>query len=252
MVKSMETKAYGSIRKMKSYGACGVVLGMAALGMVFSSPSVQADELVVADQPTVVETKSVTEKATAQDGEEGAVQEPALKILDSKDSKKDLPENKTVEDQKKPDLKKEAGSEKEVDQKDASEKTETVKEADKKADKGTKKTLKEAVAEAEKAGVTVTYGEKVTHDDEAKASQDTEEQVKQLEKLTNEVLETKASIEKLITEAKKAGVVFDGVDSITVSKGEDLKTRTKEVEEYLNALIQKQKEISAKLDGLVN
>ena len=248
----METKAYGSIRNTKSYGACGVILGMALLGMAFSSPSVQADQLAVADQPTVVETKSVTEKATIQDGEEGAVQEPALKILDSKDSKKDLPENKTVEDQKKPDLKKEAGSEKEVDQKDASEKTETVKEADKKADKGTKKTLKEAVAEAEKAGVTVTYGEKVTHDDEAKASQDTEEQVKQLEKLTNEVLETKASIEKLITEAKKAGVVFDGVDSITVSKGEDLKTRTKEVEEYLNALIQKQKEISAKLDGLVN
>lgn len=252
MVKSMETKAYGSIRNSKSYGACGVILGMAVLGMAFSSPSVQADQLAVADQPTVVETKSVTEKATIQDGEEGAVQEPALKILDSKDSKKDLPENKTVEDQKKPDLKKEAGSEKEVDQKDASEKTETVKEADKKADKGTKKTLKEAVEEAEKAGVTVTYGEKVTHDDEAKASQDTEEQVKQLEKLTNEVLETKASIEKLITEAKKAGVVFDGVDSITVSKGEDLKTRTKEVEEYLNALIQKQKEISAKLDGLVN
>lgn len=252
MVKSMETKAYGSIRNTKSYGACGVILGMAVLSMAFSSPSVQADQLAVADQPTVVETKSVTEKATIQDGEEGAVQEPALKILDSKDSKKDLPENKTVEDQKKPDLKKEAGSEKEVDQKDASEKTETVTEADKKADKGTKKTLKEAVAEAEKAGVTVTYGEKVTHDDEAKASQDTEEQVKQLEKLTNEVLETKASIEKLITEAKKAGVVFDGVDSITVSKGEDLKTRTKEVEEYLNALIQKQKEISAKLDGLVN
>lgn len=248
----METKAYGSIRNTKSYGACGVILGMAVLGLAFSSPSVQADQLVVADQPTVVETKSVTEKSRIRDGEEGAVQEPVLKTLDSKDSKKDLPENKTVEDQKKPDLKKETGSEKEVDQKDASEKTETVKEADKKADKGTKKTLKEAVAEAEKAGVTVTYGEKVTHDDEAKASQDTEEQVKQLEKLTNEVLETKASIEKLITEAKKAGVVFDGVDSITVSKGEDLKTRTKEVEEYLNALIQKQKEISAKLDGLVN
>ena len=248
----METKAYGSIRNTKSYGACGVILGMAVLGMAFSSPSVQADQLAVADKPTVVETKSVTEKATTQDGKEGAVQEPALKSLDSKDSKKDLPENKIVEDQKKPDLKKEAGSEKEVDQKDASEKTETVKEADKKADKETKKTLKEAVAEAEKAGVTVTYGEKVTHDDEAKAAQDTEEQVKHLEKLTNEVLETKASIEKLITEAKKAGVVFDGVDSITVSKGEDLKTRTKEVEEYLNALIQKQKEISAKLDGLVN
>ena len=251
MVKSMETKTYGSIRKVKSYGACGVVLGMAALGMAFSSPSVQADELAGTDQPAVVETKSVIDKATVQDGKEEASQEPALKILDSKDSKKDLPENKTVEGQKDSGLKKEVGSEK-ADQKDAFEKTAEKEVAAQKADNATKKTLKEAVAEAEKAGVTVTYGEKVTHDDEAKAAQDTEEQVKHLEKLTNEVLETKASIEKLITEAKKAGVVFDGVDSITVSKGEDLKTRTKEVEEYLNALIQKQKEISSKLDGLVN
>ena len=45
MFKTQETKAFGSIRKFKKYGACGVILGMAALAMAFSSGSVSADEL---------------------------------------------------------------------------------------------------------------------------------------------------------------------------------------------------------------
>ena len=45
MFKIQETKAFGSIRKVKHYGACGVILGMAALAMAFSSGSVSADEL---------------------------------------------------------------------------------------------------------------------------------------------------------------------------------------------------------------
>lgn len=45
MFKTQETKAFGSIRKFKKYGACGVILGMAALAMAFSSGSVFADEL---------------------------------------------------------------------------------------------------------------------------------------------------------------------------------------------------------------
>ncbi|EJP19805.1 putative cross-wall-targeting lipoprotein signal, partial [Streptococcus oralis SK304] len=45
MFKTEETKAFGSIRKVKHYGACGVILGMAALAMAFSSGSVSADEL---------------------------------------------------------------------------------------------------------------------------------------------------------------------------------------------------------------
>lgn len=45
MFKTQETKAFGSIRKVKHYGACGVILGMAALAMAFSSGSVSADEL---------------------------------------------------------------------------------------------------------------------------------------------------------------------------------------------------------------
>ncbi|ORO81963.1 MULTISPECIES: SspB-related isopeptide-forming adhesin [Streptococcus] len=45
MFKTQETKQFGSIRKFKKYGACGVILGMAALAMAFSSGSVSADEL---------------------------------------------------------------------------------------------------------------------------------------------------------------------------------------------------------------
>ena len=45
MFKTQETKTFGSIRKVKHYGACGVILGMAALAMAFSSGSVSADEL---------------------------------------------------------------------------------------------------------------------------------------------------------------------------------------------------------------
>ena len=45
MFKTQETKQFGSIRKVKKYGACGVILGMAALVMAFSSGSVSADEL---------------------------------------------------------------------------------------------------------------------------------------------------------------------------------------------------------------
>ena len=45
MFKTQETKQFGSIRKFKKYGACGVILGMVALVMAFSSGSVSADEL---------------------------------------------------------------------------------------------------------------------------------------------------------------------------------------------------------------
>ena len=56
MFKTEETKAFGSIRKVKHYGACGVILGMAALAMFFSSGSVSADE-VLTDKPVAVEKK---------------------------------------------------------------------------------------------------------------------------------------------------------------------------------------------------
>lgn len=57
MSKGQEYKAYGSIRKMKVGGACGVILALAMLGMVVSTGSVSADE-VSTDKPVAVEKKS--------------------------------------------------------------------------------------------------------------------------------------------------------------------------------------------------
>ncbi|MGX7074502.1 SspB-related isopeptide-forming adhesin [Falseniella ignava] len=45
MFKINETKAYGSIRKMKVGGACGVILALAMLGMSVSTGMVSADEI---------------------------------------------------------------------------------------------------------------------------------------------------------------------------------------------------------------
>ena len=44
MLKSNEYKAYGSIRKTK-FGACGVILALAMLGIAFGSNNVSAEEL---------------------------------------------------------------------------------------------------------------------------------------------------------------------------------------------------------------
>ena len=56
MLKNQEFKAYGSIRKMKSGGACGVILALAMLGLAFSS-TVTADEVNV-NTPVAVEKKA--------------------------------------------------------------------------------------------------------------------------------------------------------------------------------------------------
>ena len=63
MSKTQEFKAYGSIRKMKAGGACGVILALAMLGMVFSSIA-SADEVSVntSENKTVLEVPIVHEK----------------------------------------------------------------------------------------------------------------------------------------------------------------------------------------------
>ena len=65
MLKNQEFKAYGSIRKMKSGGACGVILALAMLGMVFSS-TVTADEVNV-NTPVAVEKKAEFEVAISHE-----------------------------------------------------------------------------------------------------------------------------------------------------------------------------------------
>ena len=74
MSKGQEYKAYGSIRKMKVGGACGVILALAMLGMVVSTGSVSADE-VVSDKTVAVEKKSEVDVPISHDSLDKAVRE---------------------------------------------------------------------------------------------------------------------------------------------------------------------------------
>ena len=74
MSKGQEYKAYGSIRKMKVGGACGVILALAMLGMLVSTGSVSANE-VSTDKPVVVEKKTEVEVPIAHDNLDKAVKE---------------------------------------------------------------------------------------------------------------------------------------------------------------------------------
>ena len=73
MLKNQEFKTYGSIRKMKSGGACGVILALAMLGMAFSS-TVTADEVNV-NTPVAVEKKTEVEVPISHDNLDKAVAE---------------------------------------------------------------------------------------------------------------------------------------------------------------------------------
>ena len=74
MSKGQEYKAYGSIRKMKVGGACGVILALAMLGMVVSTGSVSADE-VSTDKPVAVEKKSEVDVPISHDSLDKSVKE---------------------------------------------------------------------------------------------------------------------------------------------------------------------------------
>ena len=71
MSKTQEFKAYGSIRKMKAGGACGVILALAMLGMAFNG-TVSADE-VSTDKPVAVEKKTEVEVPITHDNLDKAV-----------------------------------------------------------------------------------------------------------------------------------------------------------------------------------
>ena len=73
MLKSQEFKTYGSIRKTK-FGACGVILALAMLGVAFGSNSVSADE-VSADKPVVVEKKTEVDVPISHENLDKAVTE---------------------------------------------------------------------------------------------------------------------------------------------------------------------------------
>ena len=71
MLKSQETKVHGSIRKSK-FGACGVILTLAMLGIAFGSNNVSADE-VKPTTPVAVEKKTEVEVPIAHDNLDKAV-----------------------------------------------------------------------------------------------------------------------------------------------------------------------------------
>lgn len=74
MLKSNEFKAFGSIRKTKVAGACGVILALAILGVAFGSNTVSADE-VKTTTPVAVEKKTEVEVPVAHDNLDKAVAE---------------------------------------------------------------------------------------------------------------------------------------------------------------------------------
>lgn len=73
MLKSQEFKAYGSIRKSKVAGACGVILALGILGMGLQG-TVSADE-VSTDKPVVVEKKTEVEVPISHENVDKAVAE---------------------------------------------------------------------------------------------------------------------------------------------------------------------------------
>ena len=73
MFKSNEYKAYGSIRKTK-FGACGVILALAMLGIAFGSNNVSADE-VSTDKTVAVEKKTEVEVPISHENLDKAVEE---------------------------------------------------------------------------------------------------------------------------------------------------------------------------------
>ena len=74
MSKGQEYKAYGSICKMKVGGTYGVILALSMLGMVVSTGSVSADE-VLTDKTVVVEKKSEVDVPISHDSLDKAVKE---------------------------------------------------------------------------------------------------------------------------------------------------------------------------------
>ena len=73
-MKSNETKTYGSIRKIKAYGTCGVILGLAALAVVTAQTGF-ADEVSKAEPTTVVPANTATNLSDSQPAQTQAAQQ---------------------------------------------------------------------------------------------------------------------------------------------------------------------------------
>ena len=90
MIKTQETKVHGSIRKSK-FGACGVILALAMLGIAFGSGNVSADEV----KPTTPATTEVAKPASTTE---------APKTEAKADSKVEVKKEETVKPVETPNL----------------------------------------------------------------------------------------------------------------------------------------------------
>lgn len=89
MPNKSETKSYGSIRKFKSYGACGVIIGMAALSLSMNASVAHAEEKVnpnpatnsipLQDSPTANANESQAKTGTEKGSLDVAVNNDTLK-----------------------------------------------------------------------------------------------------------------------------------------------------------------------------
>jgi cell surface protein len=83
MFKTQETKVHGSIRKSK-FGACGVILALAILGVAFGSNNVSADEVKPTTPATTQVAKSATE-VVKQETQKPETKEETVKPVASPD-----------------------------------------------------------------------------------------------------------------------------------------------------------------------
>ena len=214
MFKTQETKVFGSIRKVKRYGACGVILGMAALAVAFSSGSASADE-VKPSSPATTEVAKPAESSKAEAKTDETVKPVASPNLDSAVKKAQKVGIKTTEtDQVGYDTEAEAKADEkaqvaEIDKKIA-EKEQNTKEIKEATDKNNQIKAENKTA-MEKAGLKATgdypKDKKTveTYNAGAKKENEANEAKFKKDKLTAEAIKAK---NKAIMEAK--GLTFTG------------------------------------------
>ena len=236
MFKSNEYKAFGSIRKTKVAGACGVILALAMLGMAFNG-TVSADEVKPTTPATTEVAKPTTETITSETTS-APVKVEAV-------SETGYPSTNLTEKQPEP----------------TAEHVEMTNNANKSGKEIVTPVetpeLDKAVQKAKDAGVQVTENPQVAHNTLAEAKADEKAQVKKIEtakaeKVTNteEVNKAKATNAKINAENKaemeKYGLTYTGdsnKDAKTVAEytSKTLADNKKKEEAYKKALASAEK-----------
>ena len=189
MLKSNQYKAYGSIRKTKVAGACGVILALAMLGIAFGSNTVSADE-VKPTTPVAVEKKTEVEVPVAHDNLDKAVaeaKEAGVKVEVGTNQDKGVATTATVAEKKKEIEADYAKQEKNVktvtdDYSSKVDKTTKEREVIEKENKSKQEAYDKAVKEHEAEVKRIEAENKAILADNAKKEADTKAENKRIEK----------------------------------------------------------------------